>query len=703
MSNFAPKIQLMYARTHNKMTKKIVIIALMLLPMMAQADLLDNLLDGEYNAKTLSPNDVSTILGDTAAGRWRIERENARSVFRHSEVADYYVYDTQTRTRSLIGGGGVSDVVMSPNGRYVAFIKDRGLYLRKLDFGTEVAVAASDNPYIYNGVSDWLYEEEFGQTCLFAFSPDSKQIAFVRLDESHVPVHRWENYLDGWYPTQDSLYYPKAGTPNAKASVHVYDIRYKKVTDVHLGTDTTRYIPRIRWSNPELSKNAKEEDRAGELIVVKLNRDQTRMEVLSGDAKTTIMRPLYEESAQDQYIDYELFDEWIWLRDNRIIAVSEKDGWRQVYLMSALGTVERKLTPATMDVTKVYGVDETTGTLYYQAAPTARTRQCFAVALKGGIPVQITSGEGTNSLLFSANMKKAIGCFQSVQQPNVYTEYDVAGVKLNRVRVLEDNAALKAKWQALHLPEAEWMEIPNHQGEKLTAYMLRPTDMDSTRQYPMLMLQYSGPASQRVLNRWRKRWDYYVVQQGYVVVWVDTRGTDCRGRAWRNESYMQLGQKEADDLIAAAEWMGRQTYIDSTRMALCGWSYGGFMTLMVMQQPQHPFRCGMAIAPVTNWRLYDSAYTERYMRRPQVNAGGYFHGDLTRTAHNLKGNLLLVHGMADDNVHVQNTMRYIEALVKADKQFELQLYPDDNHQLRKRNNYKHLHRRLMRHLDENLK
>lgn len=663
--------------------------------------MLDDLLDGKYNASRVSQERVGTLLGDTAQGRWRLQVENEHAIFRNSTVADYYVYDTQKRQRTLLGGGQVSNVQFSPNGRYVAYIKDKNLWLHKLDFGTAVAVSESVDPYIYNGVSDWLYEEEFGTTALYAFSPDSKQIAYVRLDERNVSVHKWENYLDGQYPTQDSLYYPKAGAENAQASVHVYDIRYKKTVKVDLGSDTTIYVPRIRWSNPQMGKTT-EEDRIGDLVVLKLNRDQTCMEVMSGSAKSTVLHTLYREESAEQYMDYSLFDSWYWLKDNHIVALSEKSGWRQIYLLSSVGTVEKTLSPAGMDVTEVYGIDEASGTLYYQTAPTPQTRQCYAVSIKGGIPVQLTRGEGTYSMQLSKNGKRALVCYQSVDQPNVYTLYDLAGAKMTGARVIENNEALKWVWDAMDMPKEEWLQIPNHKGEMLNAYMLRPTDMDSTRQYPMLMLQYSGPASQRVLNRWRKRWDYYVAQQGYVVVWVDTRGTDCRGRAWRNESYMQLGVKEAEDLIAAAEWLGQQSYIDSSRMALCGWSYGGYMTLMVMQQPGHPFRCGMAIAPVTNWRLYDSAYTERYMRRPQVNIGGYKSGDLTRNAKDLEGKLLLIHGMADDNVHVQNTMHYIEALVQADKQFELQIYPDDNHQLRKRHNAKHLHRRLMQFLGEQL-
>ena len=308
-------------------------------PLMAQADMLDDMLGGKYNAKTLSVTEQQDILGDSATGRYRIQKENETKIFRRSTVADYYVYDTQRETRKLLGGGQVRDVQVSPNGRYVAFVKGQNLY--------ESAVTETTDPFIFNGVADWLYEEEFGETSLYAFSPDSKQIAFVRLDERNVPVHYWEDYLKGQYPVKDSLYYTKAGAPNAKAKVCVFDIRYKQIREVDLGSDTTIYIPRVRWTNPVIEKQ-KEDDRAGDLLIMTLNRDQTRMTVFSGNAKSTVMRPLYVEDGKNYYMDYELFDQWRWLKDNRIVMLSEKDGWRQIYLASEQGIVQKKLTRLSM-------------------------------------------------------------------------------------------------------------------------------------------------------------------------------------------------------------------------------------------------------------------------------------------------------------------------------------------------------------------
>ena len=674
----------------------------MMVPMTSRADMLDEIIDGKFNPKTLSQGQQDTILQDTVHRRYRLEYENEHKIFRHSFTADYYVCDSQRQTRKLIGGGQVREVCVSPNGRYVAFVKDRNIYIHKLDFGTEVAVTTTEDPFIFNGVSDWLYEEEFGQTTLMSFSPDSRQLAFIRLDESRVPVHYWERYLDGPYPVQDSLYYPKAGQQNARASVHVYDIMTKQTRPIDLGSDTTMYIPRVRWTNPQIDKRQKESERVGDLVIMTLDRDQTRMTIHSGSAKSTVMRPLYSESSKNYYIDYSLFDEWKWLTDGRIVMLSEKDGWRQVYLASAQGIIQRRLSQDKMDVTGIVGVDESTGTVYYTAAPTPSTRQIYAVSLKSGAPKQLTSEEGTHTMRLSRNGKQAIICYQSFTQPNRYTLYSVNGMTLKQQRVLEDNKAVQQAWQAYNAPEPKLLQIQGDNGNGLAmeAMLLRSPKANSPS--PLVVMQYSGPASQRVLNRWRKRFEYVLAEQGYTVLIVDPRGGDCRGREWRNKTYMNLGVLEAEDLISAANWAAQHEGVDADRMALLGWSYGGFQTIMTMCQTESPFRCGIAIAPVTDWRLYDTGYTERFMRRPQVNYGGYDSSDLTRRAGDLKGELLLIHGMADDNVHVQNAMVLTEALVQAGKQFQMQLYTDDNHQLRQRANARHMHQRMLKFLKTNL-
>lgn len=644
---------------------------------------LTGILSGEYNAKTLSVAEQDSILGVEATGRYRLEKENEESLFRHSEVADWFIIDTMRHTRKQLGAGlnlgKVRDAVLSPNGRYVAFAKDNNLYIHKLDFGTEIAVTKDENTEIINGIADWLYEEEFATTSLFAWSPDSKMLAFVKLDETEVPAFSWDVYSDTQYPTAETLRYPKAGCQNAKASVCVYDVATKGIQRLQVNPkDEDVYFPRLKWYK---------EDR---LFVLRVNRDQTKMEVLDCNAKSTVAYPWYREESKQYFVDYSLFDEWKWLSDGRMIVVSEQEGWRRAYLYGNDGIRIRTLTPEGMDVTAVYGVNEKTQTLYYQAAPTPSTRQIYAVNLKKGEISQLTQEEGMWSARFNDEATKAVFCYQSFETPNTYYLYSK-----NKLELIEDNAEVKEAWKSNNLPEPEMLQING-----LEAMLLLP--LHPFTPSPLVVMHYSGPASQRVLNRWRKRFEYALVEQGYAVLIVDTRGSDCKGRAWRNATYMSLGQKEAEDLIMAANEIAKRPDIDGERMAIMGWSYGGYETLFTMSTKGHPFKAGVAIAPVTDWRLYDSAYTERYMRRPQVNIGGYESASLLNKAQDMTGNVLIIHGTGDDNVHVQHTMQYIDALVRADKQFEMQLYPDDNHFLRKGNNAQHMHKRILTFLKNNL-
>ena len=644
---------------------------------------LTGILSGEYKANTLSVAEQDSILGIEATGRYRLEKENEQQIFRHSEVADWFIIDTMRHTRKQLGAGlgfgPVRDAVLSPNGRYVAFAKDNNLYIHKLDFGTEIAVTKDENTDIISGVADWLYEEEFGTTALFAWSPDSKMLAFVKLDETEVPTFSWDVYADTQYPKAESLRYPKAGCANAKASVCVYDVATKGILTMQVNKENADvYFPRIKWYNEST------------LFVVRVNRDQTKMEVFSCNAKSTVAYPWYREESKQYFVDYSLFDEWLWLSDGRMIVLNEQSGWRQAYLYGTDGIKIRALTPEGIDVTALYAFHEKSQTLYYQAAPTPATRQIYALNSKKGDITQLTKDEGMWSARFDKEASKAVFCYQSFETPNTYYLYSK-----NKLELIEDNKEVREAWQANGLPEPQMLNING-----LEAMLLSPNSLSPK---PLIVMHYSGPASQRVLNRWRKRFEYALVEEGYAVLIVDTRGSDCKGRAWRNETYMQLGQKEAEDLIMAANEIAKRDDIDGEHMAIMGWSYGGYETLFTMSTKGHPFQCGVAIAPVTDWKLYDSAYTERYMRRPQVNDRGYEAASLLNKAADLTGNVLIIHGTADDNVHVQHTMQYIHALVEADKQFEMQLYPDDNHFLRKGNNAAHMHNRILNFLQNNLK
>ena len=714
----------------NKIIAIVIALTSILTNISAQTDRMMDIMRN-YNAKTMSITEMDSVLYSNQASaeatkRYKLEWKNEQKLFRHSFYADYYLYDTQKRDTIWLTDAPVRDAVMSPNGKYVVYAKaDNNLYIYKVDFKTEVAITTDENTEIFNGISDWLYEEEFGTTGLFAFSPDNKQVAFVRLDETEVPTFSWQTFLPAsknsledargasyslelkgseLYPELHSLRYPKAGAANAKASVCVYDIHYKTIRQMQLPDYMDGYLPRITWT-PLSTPTKKDEQPTSDLVVLHLNRDQNRMDVLKGNPKSTVCHPFYKEESKKYFVNYELFDEWQWLNDGRVIVVSEKGGYTQAYLYSSQGIEQRLLTPEERDITKVYGYDEKSQVLYYQAANTPMTRQAYAMNVKKNTSTQLTKGEGTHDLYFAKDFTRYIHCYHSIEKPHTYTLYEVKGDRLELNGTILNNDSVLQAWQALGVNEKEFFTITTERGDVLNAWRILPKDFDPSKKYPVVMLQYSGPTSQRVLNNWRKRFGYALADAGYLVVNVDGRGTGARGRAWRNATYMQLGVKEAEDQISAAQYLQSLPYVDGDRIAICGWSYGGYQTLMCLskQNNQSPlFKCGIAIAPVTNWRLYDSAYTERFMRRPQVNEFGYEGTDLMQMAGNLTGELLIVHGLADDNVHAQNTLLYTNALVQAGKQFEMQLYVDDNHSIRKPANNEHLHKRIMLFLEKNL-
>ena len=700
----------------NNMRHTLLLLSLILLSASVRADRMMDIMRN-YNAKTMSVAEMDSVLeGDEAmrregekALRYKLEYKNEQKLFRHSFYADYYLVDTQKNDTLWLTNEPVRDAAMSPNGKYVVYAKaDNNLYIYKVDFKTEVAVTTDENTEIFNGISDWLYEEEFGTTALYAFSPDNKQVAFVRLDETEVPTFEWQTFLDDeargseLYPKLHSLRYPKAGSPNAKASVCVYDIHYKTIRQMQLPDYMDGYLPRITWT-PLNTPTKKDEQPTSDLVLLHLNRDQNRMDVLKGNPKSTVCHPFYKEESKKYFVNYELFDSWQWLSDGRVVVVSEKGGYTQAYMYSAQGVEQRLLTPEERDITKVYGYDPNTQTLYYQAANTPMTRQAYALNTKKNTTTQLTKGEGTHDLHFSKDFTRYIHCYHSVEKPHTYTLCEAKGYEAKGT-VLDNDSILQA-WQALGVNEKEFFTITTERGDVLNAWRILPKDFDKTKKYPVVMLQYSGPTSQRVLNNWRKRFGYALADAGYLVVNVDGRGTGARGREWRNATYMQLGIKEAEDQISAAKYLKTLPYVDGERIAICGWSYGGYQALMCLSlqaKSGNIFKCGIAIAPVTNWRLYDSAYTERFMRRPQVNEFGYEGTDLMKMAKDLTGELLIVHGLADDNVHAQNTLLYTDALVKAGKQFDMQLYVDDNHSIRKPENNEHLHKRIMLFLERNL-
>ena len=670
-----------------------------------RASVMTDILDGKYNPQTLSEHEQDSILGNLPEQRYRLEYTDKQGIYRRSFMANYVIVDTQKGTRKPLSDKPVRDAVLSPNGRYIAFVKaDNNIYLHKLDFGTEVAVTNTPAT-TWNGIADWLYEEEFGETCLMQFSPDSKQLAYIRLDDNDVPTTSWQLMLPDGHPQTIAQSYPRAGEKNAQASVQIYTIATKDIREASLPEADDRYIPRILWRTLPASK--KDQPAVQQLAILTLNRDQTKMEVFTCNPASLVCTSLYEESSNDYYVDYESFDQWQWLADGRFIVLSEKDGWKRPYMHAANGRQTAVLTNEERDVTALYGYDEATQTLFLQAAPTPRERVCYALNIKKSALATIGDPHGWNSLRLSSDGKRAILVHESDQEPASYALWSQkAGVE----RTIKDNADIQKQWQALSLPAKQFTQIAissqqSALGNQFEACIFYPRNFDKTKPYPVVMLQYSGPASQRVTDKWRRRWDYGLADLGYVVVIADPRGTDGQGRAYRNYAYMQMG-RESDDQLAVARWIADQTWADNHRIYMAGWSYGGYEVLRCLcTQPLQAdgtplIAKGIAIAPVTDWRLYDSGYTERYMRRPQVNESGYNDADLTRLAAGLRGELLIVHGNADDNVHVQNTWRMVEALINADKDYQMLIYPDDNHFLKHGKHYQHLHRQLINFLEK---
>ena len=660
--------------------------------------------DTLFNYEQAKGEKPSTIEGYvlSPSDRYLLVYANSEKIYRHSFRADYYIYDRKRHElRALSDTMPVMQPVFSPDGKYIAFVRENNLYIHKLDFKTEVAVTKDGSVgNILNGLPDWLYEEEFGTTCLYAFSPDSKQLAFVRLDESHVPQFRWIEYLNS---SLNSLKYPCAGEPNAEASVLVYDTYYKSLKTMALPEQAESYIPRIRWTN------ATDENPQGDLAIFRLNRDQNKLEMFLANPKSTVCNRIYLEESKQYFIDYSAIDEWQFLADNSFICVNETDGFRHAYLYSSKGQKIKQLTKGNYDVTKVYGFDEKSQRLFYQAAnKDPMTRYIYALDTKKGKMQMYSQEPGMHDATFSSSFAYFVETYQAVNQP---TKYSVCDQKGQVLRVLEDNSEVLNHAKAAGLPVKEFFSFVTPKGDTLNGWMLKPADFDANRKYPVLMYHYSGPASQLVLNRWKIGWEEYLAaREGVICVCIDPRGTDARGRVFRNATYMNLGTIEAEDQVFAARYLQTLPYVNADKIGIWGWSYGGYATITAMsycgrhpETGKSPFAFGMAVAPVADWRFYDSAYTERYMRRPQVNEDGYENASAIRHADALQGNLLIVHGLADDNVHARNTLLYTEALVQANRQFEMQIYPDDNHFLRKRNNQRHVYERLLKFLREQIK
>ena len=610
---------------------------------------------------------------------------NIQPVYRHSFLADFYVWNINLRTiTSMSDNGSQQLATFSPDGTKLAFVRDNNLYVKLLD-GDEFAVT-SDGKHneIINGAPDWVYEEEFAFSKAFAWSPDSRRIAWMRFDEREVPVFRMDEYGDLLYPDWYSFKYPKAGEKNSVVSVHVYDLTNKNVKTVDIGNDKDQYIPRIKWTAD-----------AGTLCAVRLNRLQNHADLLLADAATGKTQILYSET--NKYFISEPDDNMVnFTPDGKYFYMfSERSGFNHLYLHDMkTGEEIRPITTGNFDISSLLGYHPETKRFYYIAADESPLRRnIFSIGIDGKKPVKINSQPGMNSAVFSNNYKYFINYRSDANTPLKVELYNSKG---QLVRMLEDNAGLVEKCNEFGFVRKELINIETKSGIKLNAYMLKPANMVSGKRYPLFMFVYGGPGSQQVLDGWDNSmaWKQMLVQKDYIVACVDNRGTGLRGEEFRKCTYMQLGKFETQDQIEAAEYFGGLPYIDASRIGIFGWSYGGLMSSLCLTVGADVFRLGIAVAPVTNWRFYDTVYTERYMRTPQENPDGYDDNSPINHAAKLKGKFLLIHGSGDDNVHFQNTMVFTEKLVQAGRQFEMQVYPDKNHGISGGNTIMHLYTRM---------
>jgi dipeptidyl-peptidase 4 len=588
-------------------------------------------------------------------------------IYRHSTISRYYIYDIAKKKLSLLADTGKQRLAtFSPDGTKFAFVRDNDIFMKDLATNKEIRVTNDGKVNeIINGATDWVYEEEFAFSKAFEWSPDSKKLAYYRFDESRVKEYELTIYGD-LYPQHEKYKYPKAGEDNSKIGLYIWNTENGKRTAVDIGKETDIYIPRIKWTtDPDI------------LAIYRLNRHQNKLEILLAKAKNGTTEVIYTEENKC-YI--EINDNWFFLKDGRgFLLTSEKDGFRHIYLYDMSGKMIRQLTSGNFEVTDIEGIDEKNGILYYVSTEISPlNRDIYSIKFDGTAKTRLSRRDGTNSADFSSSYEYYIQRWSDINTPPVVTVNKANG---EEVRVMQDNKKLRDLLSGYAVAKTTFFTFRTRDQVELNGWMLKPADFDSTKKYPVLFTIYGGPGSQTVLNSWGavSSWNKLLVQEGIILVSVDNRGTGGRGESFKKSTYLELGKYETSDQIEAAEYLGTLPYVDKTRIGMWGWSYGGFMTLSALTKGADNFSMGVAVAPVTNWKYYDNIYTERYMRTPKENPDGYETNSPIYRADGMKGKLLIIHGMADDNVHTQNSYDFITALVAANKHFDEQFYPNSNH------------------------
>jgi dipeptidyl-peptidase-4 len=604
------------------------------------------------------------------------------SIYRRSSKGVYHVVDLEKgNAQKLLNGEKIMYATLSPENDKVAFVKDNNLYIIELATNEVTQVTDDGNwNHVINGAADWVYEEEFSMSKAFAWSPDGQKIAFIRFDESEVP----EFNMQLWgklYPQDYKFKYPKAGESNAKVSIHFYDLASKKTVKADTGTETDIYLPRIYWTGE-----------ANTLAFLRVNRLQSQIDLLYADAQTGQSKVVLEEKSET-YVDLNYNDDLRFLGDNKgFIRTSEQDGFKHIYHHDNQGNLIRQITSGKWEVTNLVGVDEKGKKIYYistEASPLERN--LYVISIDGKNKKILTPEKGTYSVNMSKDFKYFIANFSNSATPLKVTLNEASGKLL---KVLEDNQELKSKLSTFALSGKEFFSFNTVDGTPLNGYMIKPADFDPNKKYPVLMYVYGGPGSQNVTNAWggtRDFWHHHLAAEGFIVACVDNRGTGARGRDFKHSTYANLGKLETEDQIAGAKYLGSLPFIDKSRIGIWGWSYGGYMSSLALMKGNDVFKAAIAVAPVTTWRYYDTIYTERYLQTPQQNAAGYDDNSPITHVDKLKGNLLLIHGTGDDNVHYQNAVDLVDALIKADKQFETMYYPNRNHGISGGNTSWHLY------------
>ena len=628
-------------------------------------------------------------------GRYILIATQRQAVYRRSFKAVYYIYTVQSKKLERLSDGGPQQApVWSPDGNSVAFVRDNNIFLVKLLYGNSESQVTKDGKFneVINGIPDWVNEEEFGLSRALTFNADGTMLCWIKYDESKVKQYslqffkgsKPERMENATYPSSYSYKYPKAGEENSIVSAWSFDIKSRRTQQLNIPLAEDGYMPRI-LSTEDPDK----------IVIFTMNRHQDVLNLYSVNPRSTVSKLLIKESVP-KYVKEETLDN-IRLGKDYILLPSDRDGFMQLYLYSGTGTLKRKIGDGKFDITNVYGVDEKTGDVYYQAAAlNAHDRQIYVSHTNGKVE-RLTNQEGWNTAIFSGDYQYFVNTWSDYNTPYVYTTRKSDG-KIIATNV--DNHELKAKTQQYGWSKREAFSFTTSEGIKLDGWIVKPAQFNASKKYPVIMYQYSGPGSQQVINSWSAgamgqggAFDQYLAQQGFIVVCVDGRGTGGRGADFEKSTYLKLGDLESKDQVEAASYLATLPYVDKDNIGIWGWSFGGFNTLMSMSNGKSIFKAGVAVAPPTDWRFYDTIYTERYMRTPKENPQGYDVNPIQR-ANNLSGALLICHGMADDNVHPQNAFEYSEALVQADKDFKEIYYTNRNHSIFGGNTRNHLLRQI---------